>query len=94
MRRPGGRRDAGALTGVARGGRGRPRTRDGARARAQENLRERSIEKVLEGEGWGVVPAWWRVGCCLVAAAGGCGADWRVGNELGKEGRWDDGRGV
>jgi hypothetical protein len=88
MRRPGGRRDAGALTGVARGGRGRPRTRDGARARAQENLRERSIEKVLEGEGWG------GGGACLVAAAGGCGADWRVGNELGKEGRWDDGRGV
>ena len=36
------------MAGAASGRRGRPRTREGARASAQENLRERSIEKVLE----------------------------------------------
>lgn len=50
MRRRGGGRDAGEVAGAARGGRGRPRTREGARTRAQENLRARSIEKVLERE--------------------------------------------
>lgn len=51
MRRRGGGREAGGVVGAAQGGWGRPRTSEGARARAQENLRERSIEKVSEREG-------------------------------------------
>lgn len=53
MRRRGGGRGAGGVVREAQGGRGRPRTSDGARARAQENLRARSIEKVPGQEGGG-----------------------------------------
>jgi hypothetical protein len=51
MRRRGGELGAGGVVRAAQGGRGRPRTSDGARARAQENLRERSIDMV-PGQEW------------------------------------------
>lgn len=53
MRRRGGGREAGAVVGTARGGRGHL-ARKGERARTEENLRvRRSIEKVPErGEEW------------------------------------------
>ena len=52
MRRRGVGRGAGVVVRAAQGGRGRPRMSEGARARAQENLRERSIEKVPGTRGW------------------------------------------
>ena len=68
------------MAGAASGRRGRPRTREGAPASAQENLRERSIEKVLE-------PAEeWDGGGERSAVGAG---DWRFG--VGKDGRWQRG---
>lgn len=81
MRRRGGGRGAGGVLRAAQGGRGRPRTSEGARARAQENLRARSIAKVPGQEG-GVVEG--RRPEPGARTSGGCG-DW---SRKGKDGRW------